>query len=315
MKILLQFVKVLLALFALFIVVVLIFYGHADLAIEGLKKKYAPEPSAFARVDGMDVHYRDEGPESDTLPIVLIHGTSSSLHTFDSLTAELKRTRRVIRMDMPGFGLTGPFPDRDYSIDQYVEFLADFLRTMQIDSCILAGNSLGGHIAWAFTAKHSKKVKKLILIDAAGYPTKSKSTPVAFTVARTPVLKQLMTYITPRPLVRASVENVYANKSKVTEDLVDRYFELSLREGNRQALVDRFSVESDTSMLALIKLIHQPTLILWGSEDRLIPVENAQRFHRDLPNSTLVIMDDSGHVPMEENPEATLARIIDFIGR
>ena len=292
---------------------IVIFYGYSDRSVNELKAKYAPFPSAFVLIDGMDVHYRDEGSTADTLPLVLIHGTGSSLHTFDEWVAILKSEKRIVRMDLPAFGLTGPFPNRHYSIDNYVVFIEHFLSSKGIKRCILAGNSLGGEIAWQFTVKNPEVVDKLILIDAGGYPLESKSVPIAFKIARIPVLKKLLTFITPRSMVQASVEDVYADKTKVTEPLVDRYFELTLREGNRQALVDRMALEMDTSALHLIKNIQQPTLVLWGEQDLLIPTKNAHRFHDDLPNDTLVILKNVGHVPMEESPQESLAALLAFL--
>jgi pimeloyl-ACP methyl ester carboxylesterase len=261
----------------------------------------------------MDVHFSDEGDPTDSIPIVLIHGTGSSLHTFEGWAAQLKRDHRVVRMDLPAYGLTGAFPDGNYSMAKYTTFIKDFFEALEIKQCVLAGNSLGGDIAWNFTAKYPKMVDKLILIDAAGYPLRSKSVPIAFTMAQTPVLNKLITFITPRFLVRASVENVYFDKSKVTDSLVDRYFDLTLREGNRQAFVERFKISKDPYAHNKIKDIQQPTLILWGAEDYLIPVENAYKFHEDLPNDTLVILTDVGHVPMEENPNQSLASVISFL--
>ena len=205
----------------------------------------------------MDIHYRDQGDKKDSIPIVLIHGTGSSLHTFDHWTKELIMYHRVIRMDLPGYGLTGPFPERDYSYNNYVEFLKVFLEKVGVEKCILAGNSLGGNIAWRFTIEYSEMVDKLILIDAAGYPVKSKSIPLAFKIAQIPIIQNIFTIISPRFIAKASVENVYKNKTKVNEELVDRYFELTRREGNRQAFVDRFKVKSDTTAYKKIKLIYQ----------------------------------------------------------
>ena len=290
-----------------------VLFGHSDRSVEELKPKYAGTTSEFVDIMGMDVHYRDEGNPQDSLPVVLIHGTGSSLHTFDAWATALKENRRVVRMDLPGFGLTGPFADRNYSMDGYVNFIAEFLSARGIRHCILGGNSLGGQIAWNFTLSHPEMVDKLILIDAAGYPRKSTSIPIAFRVAQTPVLNKILTFITPRFVVASSVENVYADKTKVTDALVDRYFDLSLRDGNRQALVDRMQMPFDTSRLQQIKSIAQPTLILWGEEDGLIPVESAYQFQRDLPNDTLVVLQYSGHVPMEENPEESLEVISSFI--
>ncbi len=295
------------------IVLLSIFFGYSDKSLDELKSKYAQDPSKFIMIDNMNVHYRDEGNTLDSLPIVLIHGTSSSLHTFDAWTSSLKNKKRVIRMDLPGFGLTGPFINQPYSIDNYVVFMEHFLSAKGIKKCILAGNSLGGEIAWSFTVKNPNRIDKLILIDAAGYPLESKSIPIAFRIAQIPVLNKLMTYITPRFLVKNSVENVYFDKTKVTESLVGRYFELTLRKGNRQALVDRMTFFKTSNSIQKIKNIKQPTLILWGEQDLLIPTKSAYHFHGDLPNSTLVILKNSGHVPMEESPKKSLDSLLSFL--
>lgn len=315
MKLITRILKIsLLAIGALILLIVLLF-GHRDISLKDLKAKYSNEYSSFISVEGMNVHYRDEGDALDSIPMVLIHGTGSSLQTFDEWTTQLKRSHRVVRMDLPAYGLTGPFPDRNYSINHYVEFIKDFLTSLGIEKCVLAGNSLGGHIAWSFTTTYPDMVDRLILIDASGYPNKAKSVPIAFKMAQVPVIKNMFTYITPRFVVKASVENVYADKSKVTEQLVDRYFELSLREGNRQAFVDRLKEINDTSSYHIIKSIQQKTLILWGTEDRLIPIESAHRFHEDLPNDTLVIINGIGHVPMEESPKESLIPVNAFLKR
>ncbi|CAM4207780.1 alpha/beta fold hydrolase [Gillisia hiemivivida] len=297
----------------LFIAVIIIFFGHRDIPLNELKAKYTNKASSFISMNGMDVHYRDEGDKADSLPLVLIHGTASSLHTFDAWADSLKKTNRVIRMDLPGYGLTGPFLNGDYTIENYTAFLKDFLAALGIKKCVLAGNSLGGQIAWNFSLEQPDMVEKLILIDAAGYRLSSRSVPIAFKLAQVPVFRKLLTFITPRFLVRSSVENVYFDKSKVTDSLVDRFFELALREGNRQAFVDRFKVSKDTSVFTNIKEIQQPTLILWGAEDLLIPVENAYKFQEDLQNDTLVILEKTGHTPMEESPLKSLEPVIDFL--
>jgi pimeloyl-ACP methyl ester carboxylesterase len=299
--------------FGFLIVLTVLLFGYQDIPIEELKKKYTDSHSSFVKVGGMEVHYRDQGKQIDSIPIVLIHGTGSSLHTYDNWVSKLAINHRVVRMDLPGYGLTGAFPNRDYSYNNYVTFLKGFLEKIGVKSCVLAGSSLGGNIAWRFTVDNSEMVNKLILISAAGYPMKSKSIPLAFKIAQIPVIQNIFTFITPRFVAKASVENVYKNKTKVDEELVDRYFELTLRKGNRQAFVDRFKVKSDTISHKKIKLINQRTLILWGEEDELIPSEMAYLFHDNLPDDTLVILKNVGHVPMEESPSESLMPVIEFL--
>ena len=305
--------KIIILCFGFFIALTVLFIGYQDIPIEQLKKKYTDPYSSFVRVGEMDVHYRDQGKQTDSIPIILIHGTASSLHTYDRWTFELIKNHRVVRMDLPGYGLTGPFPNRDYSYNNYVAFLKNFLESIAVKKCILAGNSLGGNIAWRFTIENSDMVTKLIIIDAAGYPLKSKSVPLAFKLAKVPIVQNIITFITPRFIAKSSVENVYYDKTKVTEELVDRYFELTLRKGNRQAIVDRFKVKKDTISQKKIKLIEQKTLIIWGEEDELIPSQMGHLFHNDLQNDTLVILKNVGHVPMEESPIESLIPVIEFL--
>ncbi len=315
MKHLLKGLKIIIIAAVILLLGLVLIFGHRDIRVSELKAKYTNAASAFILVDGMEVHYRDEGSPADSLPIVLLHGTAASLHTFDAWVNGLKNAHRVVRMDLPAFGLTGPFPDRNYSMAHYTAFLKDFLTALKIKQCVLAGNSLGGQIAWNFTLEQPAMVTKLILIDAAGYPLNSKSVPLAFTMARMPVMKNLINYVTPRFMVKASVKNVYFDKSKVTDALVDRYFDLALREGNRQALVDRLNSVTDTLAYKQISNIKQPTLILWGANDLLIPIANAYKFEKDLPNDSLVIIDKAGHTPMEESPLESLKPVLSFLRR
>jgi pimeloyl-ACP methyl ester carboxylesterase len=313
MKRLTKFLKYTALTLVLSTVLICILFGYKDKSVEELKSKYAQAPSKFIEVGGMNVHYRDEGNPNDSVPLVLIHGTGSSLHTFDEWVKILRGSHRIVRMDIPAFGLTGPDPNHDYSMRKYVNFIEKFLEAKGIKQCILGGNSLGGQISWQFALKNPQKVTKLILIDAAGYAVTSQKSVLAFQVARTPVIKNCMTFITPYALARKSVESVYADKSKITDALVDRYFELTLRAGNRQAFVDRLNMLYDTTNIPRIKTIQTLTLVLWGEQDLLIPSENGERFHNDLPNDTLVILKNMGHVPMEENPVESLKPVLDFL--
>lgn len=313
MKHLVKGLKLILVVTLLFIVGVMILFGHRDVPVNDLKSKYTNNYSSFISLNGLEVHFRDEGYHNDSIPIVLLHGTASSLHTFDAWTTHLKKTNRVVRVDLPAYGLTGPFPHGKYSIPHYTEFLKDFLSALKIEKCVLAGNSLGGEIAWNFTLEQPEMVDKLILIDAAGFPLNSKSVPIAFKLAQTPVLKHLFTFITPRFLVKSSVENVFSDKSKVTDALVDRYFDLTLREGNRQAFVDRFKMSEHTNAYENLQNIQQPTLIIWGLDDLLIPVENAYKFQESIPNSILAILKNTGHTPMEESPLESLEPVLTFL--
>ena len=300
--------------YAVLVVLILLIKGvvYSDIPVEELKKKYANEFSKFIEVDGMQVHYRDEGKGT---PIVLIHGTASSLHTWNDWTEELKKTHRVLRMDLPAFGLTGANANADYSIQNYTRFLQEFLSKVNVDDFYLVGNSLGGNIASDYAAEHPEKVKKLVLIDASGLPT-NDPLPWIFKMAKTPVLNSLFLYVTPKAIIKDNMEQVCEDDSKITETLITRYHEMALREGNRKAFIDRAKTGfllDEKATLEKLKSIKTETLLLWGENDIWIPLDNGKRMNGLLENSKLVIIKNSGHVPMEENPQESLALFLDFI--
>ena len=285
---------------------------YADISVEDLKKEYTNEQSQFIEVDEINVHFRDEG---EGFPIVLIHGTAASLHTWDAWTDELKKTNRVIRMDLPAFGITGPNKNADYSIEAYTTFLHSFLEKLKLEKFHLAGNSLGGNIAWNYTADYPSKVEKLILVDASGLPT-NKSQPAIFKMAKTPILNSLFLYITPRFLIKKNIEEVYEDDSKITDELINRYHKMALRVGNRKAFIDRAKTDFklDTQVnLEKLKSIQTPTLLIWGAKDLWIPLANGIRMNEILVNSKLEVLENSGHVPMEENPRESLKLLNEFL--
>lgn len=285
---------------------------YSDVSVDELKQAYANENSKFIEIDGMQVHYRDEGAG---FPIVLIHGTAASLHTWNDWTDELTKNYRVIRMDLPAFGITGPNKNADYSIEAYSEFLHQFLLKIKVDKFHLVGNSLGGNIAWDYAAEHPNKIEKLVLVASSGLPTNMPQ-PAIFKMAKTPVLSSLFLYVTPRFFIKKNMEEVYGDKTKVTDTLVTRYHKMALRTGNRQAFIDRAKIDfklAANANLEKLKSIKTPTLLLWGAKDIWIPLDNGKRMDSLLPNSKLVVIENSGHVPMEENPVESLQILNDFI--
>ncbi|MGE0329094.1 MAG: alpha/beta fold hydrolase [Ramlibacter sp.] len=320
MKLLLKSIALLAGAALFFIVLGLYLTWAPDRPVDELKARWAQPPSQFITVQGMQVHVRDEGPRDDALPIVLLHGTSASLHTWQGWAAALKGQRRVIRFDMPGFGLTGPHPQDDYSMAAYVRFVAAVLDQLGVQRFVLAGNSLGGQIAWEFAHAHPQRVSHLVLVDAAGYAMAPREVPLGFRIARMPTLRPLMRNTLPRGMIEQSVRSVYGDPSRVTPDLVDQYYDMTQRAGNRRALglrveeIVREQAQAGASA-ARIASLKVPTLILWGGRDQLIPPDSAQRFARDIAGSRLVMFDDLGHVPHEEAPARTVAPVVEFLAR
>ena len=313
MRILLRLIAGLAAVIALAILGIVVWAWAPDRPVTELTARWAPPPSQFVRIGGLDAHVRDEGRRDDPLPLVLLHGTSASLHTWDGWVRALEGSHRVIRVDMPGFGLTGPAPDGDYTIDAYVRFVVALLDHYRLERCVLVGNSFGGRVAWETALADPGRVRALVLVDSAGYAIESQSVPIAFRLAQVPALEPLLSHLTPRVVVEASVTNVYGDPGRVTPELVDRYYELTLREGNRGALVQRFLQAPAGPGQQRIRDIAVPTLVIWGGRDRLIPAAYALRFKQDVAGSRRVEFPALGHVPHEEDPAATVAAVQAFL--
>jgi len=308
------FVKVLGLFFGLLLLVLFI-VCERDRPVKELIPIYANSSSQFMSILGMQVHYRDQGVQSDSVPLILLHGMSSSLNTWDSVVFYLANHRRVISLDLPGFGLTGPSPENMYNFDYYNKFIDSFTRRLQLTKFTLVGNSMGGSIAWNYALFNPAVVDKLVLIDAAGYPKRGESGSLGFKIASTPVINNILLFATPKALVRKSLETIYFDQSRVTDAQVERFHDMAIREGNRAAALLIFKGSFGTSQFkGKIKEIKTPTLVLWGEKDNLISVENAYQFNQDIKGSKLEVYPNVGHVPMEEVPERVAKSILDFIG-
>ncbi|MHA8106980.1 alpha/beta fold hydrolase [Aquirufa sp. 5-AUSEE-100C1] len=306
--------------FLALIFILLFIVCERDRPLEELIPLYANKDSKFMPILGMKVHYRDEGIQSDSTPLILLHGMSSSLNTWDSVVIGLKDKKRVISLDLPGFGLTGPSPENAYNFDYYSKFIDSFTTRLKIKRFILVGNSMGGAISWNYALHNPQGLAKMVLVDAAGYPKKGESGSLGFTIASTPVINNLLLYATPKFLVRKSLETVYYDQARVTDEQVERFHDFAIREGNRAAalLIFKGSFQGNSkrflnSNIARIKDIKTPTLILWGDKDNLISVDNVAQFQRDIQGSQTEIYKNVGHVPMEEVPGKVAASIAGFV--
>lgn len=284
-----------------------------DRQLGELVARWASEPSQFLELDGMQVHVRDTGPRSDEPPILLLHGMASSLHSFEGWQARLQAQHRVISVDLPGFGLTGPSPQGDYRIDAYTRFILKLLDTLEIKRVVIAGNALGGEIAWQTALLAPERVHKLILIDSDGYEPSVLSMPLGFQVASMKGLRWVAERIMPRLLMTASLRSVFGDPDRITAERIDRYFELNLRVGNRRALFQRMDQANFGKSAALIRRITQPTLVLWGERDEMISPELGARFCEDISRCKLVTFPKLGHLPQEEDPDITLQAVLPFL--
>lgn len=277
---------------------------ESDRDPEMLREQYMYPESEFVTVDGLAVHYRDVGPENPDAPtLVCCHGVFASLHTWEGWTDELASSMRVVSLDLPGFGLTGPHPERHNGIQETVDFLAAFLDAVGIERASLAGSSRGGEIAWRFAVDYPERVDRLVLVGAAGYPR--TETRWLRRVRDLGPLSWPLRHVTPRTLTLLAVRKAYGNPARIAPETVTRYHELLLRAGNRDAIADLDVQTGDRS--ADVPRINTPTLVLWGSEDVVIPPTHGERFAREISGAELIVYEGLGHIPMEEDPKRTAA--------
>jgi pimeloyl-ACP methyl ester carboxylesterase len=298
------------------IALILVMLRTPDSDAASMRVKYGGPDSVFARTpDGMSVHYRDQGCR-DCPAILLVHGSNSSLQTFEPLVRNLQNRYRLISYDQPGHGLTGPHPRDDYSAQGMFEAIAAVVEATGVERFAIAGNSMGGWVAWRYALAQPQNVSALVLIDSAGAPAPPGAEKprlyLGARIMRWSVGRLLGQLVTPRPVIRQSLLDSVADEAGVTEEMVDRYWELLRFPGNRRAAGLLAIVDREPGYGKRLSEVNAPTLILWGEEDRVIPPDNAKIFHQMIPDSSLQIFDGVGHLPMEEAPERTASAIDRF---
>lgn len=275
--------------------------GTQTLSYEVLSKKYTNETSQYLDVNGLTIHYQVEG--SGPL-LILLHGVASSLHTWDGWVESLKSHYRIYRLDLPGFGLTGPdsAPNRT-SVEYMTNMLDGFVSKLGLERFFLVGSSLGGFYAWNYAAEYPEKLYKMVLMNAAGYP---QDMPFWLGVASFPGVHWLSPYMMPRFMLDWSIESAYADPDQIEESTKQRYFDLSQRRGNRASYVEHFrqlrKMSDEAGYSNNVKDVLVPTLLMWGDKDEWIPLDVMTEFHRDLAYSEYIIYEGVGHLPMEEIP-------------
>ncbi|WP_300425205.1 alpha/beta hydrolase [uncultured Thalassolituus sp.] len=288
------------------------YMGLTPLSTAQMADIYANEDSRFFQYRGDNIHYRIEGRQDDEAPVmVMLHGIMASLQTWDGWVEQLKDKYRIVRLDVPAFGVTGAISDNDTSIEGIVDRLNALVNYLNLDRFILAGNSLGGYISWEYAAAHPERVSALILQDAAGYPM---PLPWLMKLFTTPVIRHAVRLGAPQPVVRVVLNDVYGDKRRITADKIPCYQDMMLHKGNPLSLLKIFE-ELDNMSADRVPSVKAPTLIQWGEKDRWIPPANAALFKRDIENSELIMYPGVGHVPMEEIPELSAKDAHEFLTR
>ncbi|WP_396587125.1 alpha/beta fold hydrolase [Bermanella sp. R86510] len=285
--------------------------GTHTIAYSELSKKYTDETSRYLDVNGLTIHYREEGSGP---PVLLLHGVASSLHTWDDWVTQLQNKYRVIRIDMPGFGLTGPDASPDAQTPEYMNRVINgVMDQLGVQRFFLVGSSLGGYFAWNFASSHPERLYKMALLSPVGYP---QDMPFWLGFASFPGLHWVTPYMMPRFMVHWTAESAYANPDSMDEATKQRYFDFTMRRGNRESYVKHFlhfrALANGNAPSEKVKDVLTPTLLMWGAQDEWIPLDVMQQFKQDLPYSEHIVYEGVGHLPMEELPLQTARDVNNF---
>ena len=278
-----------------------------DLPRDTLVERYTNAGSQFVTLEsGVEVHLRDEGCATCDA-VFLIHGSNASLHTWERWTVQLGQRWRIVSIDMPGHGLTGATSDGDYTIERAAGVIEEVRAHLGIDRLHLAGNSRGGAISLRYAVDHPDRLISLALLNSAGAPwpqsDEDEDQPFVYTLLADPGVATALKNFLPRPLVEEALRDAFSDQGAVTQDMIDRYYELIRFPGNRDATILRSQMAYDLEPYERAGELEMPVLIMWGDEDNLVPLDLADRFQEAMPHAQRIVYPGIGHTPMEENPE------------
>lgn len=306
-----RWVKKLLKGFALVLVVVtlLLLVGawvYRDVPAREVEAKWAQPPSQFVTLDGVRLHYRDEGSGP---VVVLLHANYASLFMWEPWVAALRDRYRVIRVDLPAHGLTGPEPSGDYTLERIQGLFERFVDERGLDRFTVIGTSIGGTVAMRYTADHPARIERLVLISPGSLEprVRGRTTP-----AELPRVADILGYVLPKSFTRFMLKNDYGDPNRVSEAVVDEWYEMWMREGNRLAMLNLLRQYVSGGVEEKIRAVRAPVLLMWGEKNRRVPLSLAYET-RDLlvnsPQVELEVLPGIGHMLVQEAPQES-ARII-----
>lgn len=308
-----RYIKIIIGiLLALCLLVLGLFFLYPDQSKPAAEiiQKYQTPQSHFFNWRGAKIHYRDRGTG---FPILMIHGFGGCFRNFDSLGTLMQNDYRVIQVDLPGFGLSD-FPtvkqDENY-IQDYKDFMQIFCDSLHLDSLYLIGNSMGGMVSWMAAAENPTRIKKIVLLNSAGYDAAEAAAKLA--IFRYKNLGKLLEKSYPLALTKRGMAFVYADPSRLDMNDIEANNEIINKKGNVHHMLN-LAAASQFPDESKIKDVQCPTLIIWGAQDKIVPPAHAERFHHDIKGSEVKIIDPCGHCPMIEKPIETEQYIRAFLG-
>jgi pimeloyl-ACP methyl ester carboxylesterase len=286
-----------------------------DIPYAQLEAKYANASSHFVDLPGgFHVHYRDDGDASLPL-LVLLHGYGDSYTSWEGWVPELKSKFHLISVDFPGHGLTRAPAGSQLSGEGLADFVDAFATKLALPKFAVAGNSMGGGVAWQLAVRHPERVNALILVDAAGFPNDKPpgEVPLAFKILRYPIGRAVLRNIDNRPLIENGLKTDVYDKTLITPFVVDRWAEFQRAPGHRAILMNVNLGAQAHATAELVSTIKAPTLILWGESDPLIEPAAAQKFATAIPGAKLITYPNVGHLPQIEIPQRSAADVAAFL--
>jgi len=280
------------------------FLRGPDIPYATLEARYADAHSHFADLPGgVHLHYQDEGnPKAPVL--VLVHGFGDSFFSWDGWVKNLGNRFRIIRVDLPGHGLTRAPDGYVLNSDESAALIDALAAKLALPKFAIAGNSMGGGVAWEVALLYPERVNALILVDAAGWPTETlKNPPLAFRLLRYSWGRAFLRSIDNTPLIRSGLKGETGHKDTITDALIARWAELQRAPGHRAILMSIQPGAHGVASKDVLAKIKAPTLIEWGAIDPLINVASAHKFAEAIPGSTLIVYPGVGHLPQIEIPE------------
>jgi pimeloyl-ACP methyl ester carboxylesterase len=284
----------------LVVVIGISMWVYRDIPAEVLEAKYAGPASRFINIDGVRIHYRDEGKGPG---VVLIHANFSNLIGWDPWVEALKDSYRVVRMDMTSHGLTGPDPTGDYSQERTQDLIVKFIEAMDLDTFSIGGTSMGGTMAIHYTHQFPERIDNLILLSPGSLEGKERKEGPRGEV---PDAAYLLKYIMPRALPAFMLRSGFGDQSKLTDELIDRWYDMWMREGQREAQLDRLKQYKAGEIEDIIRELTPPTLLLWGEANTTAKFEQAAHFQELLENVeslTFISYPGVGHMAVQEAGE------------
>ena len=281
-----------------------------DKSVDEIEAKYLLSSSSFKNIDGVNIHYTDEGSGP---AVLLLHANYANLIDWGPWVQKLMPDYRVIRLDIPGHGLTEADPSNDYSMPRTLALIEKLLLHLEINNLSIAGASLGGTIGIHFANQNPEKVDNLILVSPGALNPRIRGSNQP---AHLPKVFNLITQITQRTLVKGLLSGGFGDPENIDEELVTRWHELLLREGQRDAQMARMRQYVSGNIDQVINQVKSPVLIMWGKENRVVPVELAYEMENLLINSPaveMIIYESGGHQLVQEFGEKTAIDAMEYL--